>query len=159
MKFLKRAKTIIKANANEILERLEEPKKILKQAVRDMEDQKLRVGKKIIELNSKLKEIKRKSGTATGEMKTMLDGNITRIETALKKMVEQYDGFDGKINECKSKLTILEARCVMVETMREANELLKEIDFDLDTSTFARMEEKVTRMEEKLEAEQEFYGR
>ncbi|MBW2003015.1 MAG: PspA/IM30 family protein [Deltaproteobacteria bacterium] len=154
---LNRIKRIVKAHGNDLIDRLEEPKKMLRQAVRDMEKQKLALGEKIVQLDTNIRGLKRKD-IADEVSKAYLEQNIEKLEQALKKLGDKYDYVSDKIEQSKSKIAVLEARATVVEATEEAMELLKDLDIDIDTSTFARMEEKIAAMEDKMMAKQDFYG-
>lgn len=151
----KRIKNIILANGNDLLDKLEEPKKILRQSIRNMEKQKFILGKKIIELNAKLKYLDNKNQLMNDEEKEFYNNNISKLKEAYEKMMTNYAHIDKKIKEYKSKVEILEVRAITVKTSQDIKNILFEIDYNLDDSTFKRMEEKIALMEYKFEAEQE----
>lgn len=176
MAIFERMSDLVRSNINDLIDRAENPEKMVKQIIIDMEDQLRKatqgLGVAMGSLNSVKKQLegaKEQSANWQAKAKTCLEqGNEELAKQALEnkvkqdKMVEQYqemtNSMDAQVNEIKSQIDILkqkleEARSKQAmitarSQMADAKSQMAKTLGNMDSkSAFAKMD----KMEQKVE--------
>jgi phage shock protein A len=163
--------TLIRSNINELINRAEDPEKMLNQVLVDMKGQLVEAKKQVAIAIADEKRIKKQyeqelAKAADWEKKAMMAvraGNDDLAATlkeqweAQKQSVEQLKealrSLDAKIEEAKRKRNILVSRQKRAQAQATINRTLSQLNSgDSYDSTFARMDERVTQLEAEAEA-------
>jgi phage shock protein A len=187
MGILSRIATIIKANINDLLDRAEDPEKVIKEALIEMNESlkeaKVQVAKAIrdkkkleqqyqenMELVEKWEKramialekgeeelareaLKKKKMYET--LATNFKEQLEEQEKIVEKLKTSLAGLEAKIEEAKRKKDILLARKKRAEAKKKISETMSSVSDRSVFSTFERMEEKISDLEARADAESE----
>ena len=179
MAIFERLSDLVRSNINDLIDKAENPEKMVKQIILDMEDQ-LRKSTQSLgtamgsqnQVKKQLENAKQQSNNWAEKAKTCLaQGNEELAKQALEnkvkqdQMVAQYqqmcDSMDAQVNEIRSQVDILkqkleearskQAMLVARSQMADAKEKMAKTLGNMDSkSAFAKME----KMEQKIEAKE-----
>jgi phage shock protein A len=174
MALMERVSTLLRANLNDLIDRAEDPAKMIKQVILDMENQLMQVKTQVAIAVADLHVLERKrTEDAEKESSWMHKADLAlaredealaraAIERAIstRKMTAAFDEQIGdqkvQVENLKSAFTKLEAKLaearakadVLVARQRRSRTLTASADAQLDAgATFHRMEDKVRRIE------------
>ena len=161
---LGRISQLAKANINSILDRAEDPEKMLDQLVRDytnsIAEAEEAVAQTIANVRMAEADLKsdedaaqewgRKAGAASRKAEELRAGGDTagaEKNVTVEKLKEGLVSMKTKLGELKSKRGTLVARARSVEAQGKVNEAMRSIDVMDPTSDLGRFEDKITREE------------
>ena len=179
MAIFERLNDLVRANINDLIDKAEDPEKMVKQIIIDMEDQLRKATQGLGTAMGSLNQVKKQLETAQeqsnmwqNKAKECLEqGNEDLAKQALEnkvkqdKMVEQYSAMsntmEAQVNEIKSQIDMLKAKLeearskqamlVARSQMADAQTQMAKTLGDMDSkSAFAKMD----KMEEKIEAKE-----
>ena len=179
MAIFERLNDLVRANINDLIDKAEDPEKMVKQIIIDMEDQLRKATQGLGTAMGSLNQVKKQLAEATeqsnvwqNKAKECLEqGNEDLAKQALEnkvkqdKMVEQYSAMsntmEAQVNEIKSQIDMLKAKLeearskqamlVARSQMADAQTQMAKTLGDMDSkSAFAKMD----KMEEKIEAKE-----
>ncbi|KAI0528980.1 hypothetical protein KFK09_001525 [Dendrobium nobile] len=135
MNLFDRLARVIKSYANAILSSVEDPEKILDQAV--------------LEMNDDL--TKMRQATAQDNANS-LKAQLEQQKSVVDNLVSNTRLLESKIQEARSKKDTLKARAQSAKTATKVSEMLGNVNTSSALSAFEKMEEKVMAMESQAEA-------
>ncbi len=184
MGIFQRISDIFKSNVNDLIDRAEDPEKMVKQIILDMQKELNKstqaLGKAVASermAEKQYKDAARKSADWEAKAKAALaSGNTDLAKRALQQKVkadeetanyqqmyetisdqtdairEQVETLKAKLDEAKSRQSMLIARSQMADTQKSLAQSIGGIDTNSSFDKFSRMEEKVARKEAEAEA-------
>ena len=176
MAIFERLSDLVRANINDLIDKAENPEKMVKQIIIDMEDQLRKATQGLGTAMGSLNQVRKQLETAQGQSamwegkakECLAQGNEDLAKQALEnkvkqdKMVAQYQematSMDGQVNEIKSQIDILkqkleearskQAMLVARSQMADAKAQMAKTLGNMDSkSAFAKMD----KMEKKIE--------
>lgn len=183
-----RLNDIFNANFNDLLDKMEDPERMIKQVIREMEENLSQAKEGVIDAVASEKqlekELKKQKAQATVWMKKAetalkseredlarsallrkreIDSIIDSLEPAWIRAKEtsvrlrqQLQTLETRLEEARHKRTALLARQQAVEARQQMDKTLHRVNSGLDAQVrFDRMEDKVSALESRLEAEAE----
>ena len=154
MAIFERLSDLVKANINDLIDKAENPEKMVKQIIIDMEDQLRKATQGLGTAMGSLNQVKKQLENAEEQ------SNVWQVKQ--DKMVAQYkemsDSMEAQVNEIKSQVDILktkleearskQAMLVARSQMADAKSQMAKTLGDMDSkSAFAKMD----KMEQKIE--------
>ena len=177
---------VLKANINDMIDRAEDPEKMVKQIILDLQKEvskatqalgkamaSERIAKRQYEDAVKTSsdwEMKAKAALNAGEVdlakkalsnKVKADENVKQYEQSsaqTAQLREQVEALKSKLDEAKSRQAMLIARSQMAKTQKNLAQSVGGMDASSALDKFNRMEEKVTRQEAEAQAFSEMAG-
>ena len=174
MGIMTRFKDIMAANFNALLDRAEDPEKMIDQYLRNLEQDFAKVKAETASIMAEEKSAKRKLDECDEEMNRMTeyakkavaagnDGEAKQFLTrkaeltekravlsqnyTLAKMRQMHDKLAGDISSLKSKRDMLKAKVKVAETQKKINQMGSGLaDAGNNMAAFDRMEDKVNKM-------------
>ncbi len=183
-----RLNDIFNANLNDLIDKMEDPERMIKQVIREMEENLAQAKEGVIDAiaaeKQLAKELKqqqdlsktwmKKAETALKseredlarsalQRKKEIDSIIDNLEPAWQRakdtstrLRQQLQTLETRLEEARHKRTALLARQQAIEAQQQMDKTLHKVNTGLDAQTrFDRMENKVTALESRLEAENE----
>ncbi|XP_073099310.1 membrane-associated protein VIPP1, chloroplastic isoform X2 [Elaeis guineensis] len=135
MNLFDRLARVIKSYANSVLSSLEDPEKMLEQAVLEMNDDLTKMRQATAQDNA-------------SSLKAQLD----QQKSVVDNLVSNTRLLESKIQEARSKKDTLKARAQSAKTATKVSEMLGNVNTSNALSAFEKMEEKVMAMESQAEA-------
>ena len=138
MGLFNRFKTVVKSNVNHFLDQVEDPEKLLEQAILDMQDKKKEAKQLLQQSLAKLKQ--------SGENLEILDSlknNITLLENRIEQAIKKRDALKKRI--LKSK--ILSNKNSNNNNLDDSSHNKDHLGETESFETFDRMEEKIEDLE------------
>lgn len=169
MALINRVSQLFRADFNAVLDRIEEPEQLLRQAVRDMEDELAASERRIAAClrEQDILQSRRNEVTASGdELDVELDlcfdagkddlaRGIVRRKLETARLVKRLDArMDENQRFLKAERTQLEENRATLEGLRQKAELLvcsSSREFDADPESFARMSQGIRVAEDEVE--------
>ena len=167
----KRINDVITANINELIDRVEDPERMIKQIIREMEDNIRKAKEGVIEaiasekqLQKDLENHRRQSAEWLKRAEEALQAtkeDLARAALARKKehdniikaLEPSWEAANNTSERLKTQLRALEARQRAAEARQHMDRTLTDVQAGLDAhANFARMEDKVAEMEARAEA-------
>ena len=173
---------VLKANINDMIDRAEDPEKMVKQIILDLQKEvskatqalgkamaSERIAKRQYEDAVKTSsdwEMKAKAALNAGEVdlakkalsnKVKADENVKQYQQTYE-LREQVEALKSKLDEAKSRQAMLIARSQMAKTQKNLAQSVGGMDASSALDKFNRMEEKVTRQEAEAQAFSEMAG-
>ncbi|HHV64636.1 MAG TPA: PspA/IM30 family protein [Peptococcaceae bacterium] len=190
MAIFSRFADLVKANINDLLDKAEDPEKMLKQMIIDMEEQlqkatqglgqvmanerQMRKQVETAEAQSRMWEERAKIALKAGEQelakhaveeKLKADENVkqyrsmhSQLELQMESMREQVNVLKGKLEEARSKQSLLIARAQVAEARQGVSEALGGVDGSGAFAKMEKMERKISQMEAQADAAIEISG-
>ena len=178
---------VLKANINDMIDRAEDPEKMVKQIILDLQKEvskatqalgkamaSERIAKRHAVKTSSDWEMKAKAALNAGEVdlakkalsnKVKADENVKQyqqmyeqISAQTAQLREQVEALKSKLDEAKSRQAMLIARSQMAKTQKNLAQSVGGMDASSALDKFNRMEEKVTRQEAEAQAFSEMAG-
>jgi phage shock protein A len=153
---IKRLTRIFKSNANAIMDKLEEPIKIMEQVIADSRKEVFKLFEAYEEIKSSIEKLEKVE--CDEEAKKLIQSQkekLTKSRDALKKKIEAYK---AKIIETQKKIDVLKAKNKAYDAIISVQKNLSKFDFDSDLSAIERMEEKINRKEATIRAYDDMEG-
>ena len=166
---------VVKSNINDLIDRAEDPEKMVKQIILDLQKEvsnattalgKAKASERIAkrQYDDAVKtsadwEMKAKAALNAGEVdlaKKALSNKVKADESV--KQYQQVETLKSKLDEAKSRQAMLIARSQMAKTQKNLAQSVGGLDSSSAMDKFNRMEEKVTRQEAEAEAFAEIAG-
>jgi phage shock protein A len=161
MALLERVATLVRANLNDLIDKAEEPEKMIKQVILDMQNQLLQVktqvaiaiadqhllAKKAAENEEKEKEWMRKAELAVEKKDDSLARAALERAMGYKDLKAALHKLEGKLAEAQSKSDLLIARHRRARVSKKASEAKLAMAAGAGSNTFDRMKERVSRAE------------
>src|SRR6266545_1070572 len=172
MALLERVATLVRANLNDLIDKAEEPEKMIKQVILDMQNQLLQVKTQVAIaiadehlLARKASENEEKQAGWMGKAELAVEKKDDRLARAALERAMGYkelaDNFhqqvedqkaalhklEGKLAEAQSKSDLLIARHRRARVSKKASEAKLAVAAGAGSNTFDRMKERVTRAE------------
>ncbi len=187
----KRISDVISANLNDLIDRVEDPERMIKQIIREMEENISKAKEGVIEaiasekqLQKDLEQHRRQSSEWQKKAEEALqvdkeelaraalmrkkehDNIIKALEPSWKaaentseRLKIQLHALEAKLEEARRKRSTLVARHRAAEARQHMDKTLGNFQAGLDAqANFARMEDKVTEMEARVEAAAELHS-
>jgi len=187
----KRISDVISANLNDLIDRVEDPERMIKQIIREMEENISKAKEGVIEaiasekqLQKDLEQHRRQSSEWQKKAEEALqvdkeelaraalirkkehDNIIKALEPSWKaaentseRLKIQLHALEAKLEEARRKRSTLVARHRAAEARQHMDKTLANFQAGLDAqANFARMEDKVTEMEARVEAAAELHS-
>ncbi len=187
----KRISDVISANLNDLIDRVEDPERMIKQIIREMEENISKAQEGVIEaiasekqLQKDLEQHRRQSSEWQKKAEEALqvdkeelaraalmrkkehDNIIKALEPSWKaaentseRLKIQLHALEAKLEEARRKRSTLVARHRAAEARQHMDKTLANFQAGLDAqANFARMEDKVTEMEARVEAAAELHS-
>jgi phage shock protein A len=187
MGIFSRIANIIKANINDLLDRAEDPEKVIKQALVEMKQSlreakvqvaaairdKKKLEQKYQENVEQAEKWERRAMVAIEKGEEDLAKEALRRKKSYESLAENFkdqleeqtmmveklkkslSGLEAKIEEAERKKDILLARKKRAEAKKKINETISSVSDKSAFSTFDRMEEKISNLEARADAESE----
>ena len=174
---------VLKANINDMIDRAEDPEKMVKQIILDLQKEvskatqalgkamaSERIAKRQYEDAVKTSsdwEMKAKAALNAGEVdlakkalsnKVKADENVKQYQQMYEQISAQTAQLKSKLDEAKSRQAMLIARSQMAKTQKNLAQSVGGMDASSALDKFNRMEEKVTRQEAEAQAFSEMAG-
>ena len=177
---------VVKSNINDLIDRAEDPEKMVKQIILDLQKEvsnattalgKAKASERIAkrQYDDAVKtsadwEMKAKAALNAGEVdlakkalsnKVKADESVKQYEqiaAQTAQLQEQVETLKSKLDEAKSRQAMLIARSQMAKTQKNLAQSVGGLDSSSAMDKFNRMEEKVTRQEAEAEAFAEIAG-
>ncbi|KAA3484328.1 membrane-associated 30 kDa protein, chloroplastic-like [Gossypium australe] len=175
MNLFDRFARVVKSYANALLSSVEDPEKILEQAVIEMNDDLVLASQKRLENKYKAAQqasedwyrkaqlalqkgeedlareaLKRRKSYADNA--SSLKAQLDQQKSVVENLVSNTRLLESKIQEAKSKKDTLKARAQTARTATKVNEMVGNVNTSNALSAFEKMEEKVMAMESEAEA-------
>jgi phage shock protein A len=149
----KRATRIFKAQVNSLLDKLEQPEKILKQIVRDSKSEIFKLYGSANDIRVSIDKMERalKKAKETGADSSLIEQTLEKYKEYEKKFEEKIIEYKDKVIRSEAKIKILQAKAESIKAMLEISKKLSSFDPDGLDGTLERMEEKIAKMEMQLE--------
>ena len=187
----KRISDVISANLNDLIDRVEDPERMIKQIIREMEENISKAQEGVIEaiasekqLQKDLEQHRRQSSEWQKKAEEALqvdkeelaraalmrkkehDNIIKALEPSWEaakntseRLKTQLHALEAKLEEARRKRSTLVARHRAAEARQHMDKTLANFQAGLDAqANFARMEDKVTEMEARVEAAAELHS-
>ena len=187
----KRISDVISANLNDLIDRVEDPERMIKQIIREMEENISKAKEGVIEaiasekqLQKDLEQHRRQSSEWQKKAEEALqvdkeelaraalirkkehDNIIKALEPSWEaakntseRLKTQLHALEAKLEEARRKRSTLVARHRAAEARQHMDKTLANFQAGLDAqANFARMEDKVTEMEARVEAAAELHS-
>ena len=183
MGVFRRLSDLLKANVNDLIDRAEDPEKMVKQVISDMQTEltkatqnygKAKASERLAEKKYLDWESKAKSALAKGDQELAKQALAKKVKAdedvaSFKEMYEsisaqteaigsQVEVLKTKLDEAKSRQAMLIARSQMADTKKNLAKNSGGFDSNSSFETFKRMEEKVERKEAEADAFSEIAG-
>ena len=179
---------VVKSNINDLIDRAEDPEKMVKQIILDLQKEvsnattalgKAKASERIAKRQYAVKtsadwEMKAKAALNAGEVdlakkalsnKVKADESVKQYQQMYEQIAaqtaqlqEQVETLKSKLDEAKSRQAMLIARSQMAKTQKNLAQSVGGLDSSSAMDKFNRMEEKVTRQEAEAEAFAEIAG-
>ncbi len=143
MTFLNRLTNVVKSNLNAWLDSAEDPKKMINQAIVDIQEQERRAKKVLASLLGQLKLAQKKTGNS--EIISMLNEQISKLKQALVQLSEKIIYMKDKGNKliAKAAKRVTQKTASQTRTSAKTEILSGEESFN----TYDRMVEKIENQE------------
>ena len=138
---------VVKSNINDLIDRAEDPEKMVKQIILDLQ-------KEVSNATTALGKAKASERIAKRQYQQMYE----QIAAQTAQLQEQVETLKSKLDEAKSRQAMLIARSQMAKTQKNLAQSVGGLDSSSAMDKFNRMEEKVTRQEAEAEAFAEIAG-
>lgn len=190
MAIFSRLSDLLKANINDLIDRAEDPEKMVKQIIIDMEEQlqnavqglgsvmasERQIRKQLEEAHSqsKLWEDRAKSALKSSNedlAKQAIDNKLkadesvnqyqkmhTDISSQLSILREQVEILKKKLNEARTRQTMLMARDTVADARKEVSSAIGDLDSSGAFAKMDKMERKIAEKEAQADAEYEISG-
>src|SRR5882762_1248219 len=154
MALLERVSTLVRANLNDLIDKAEEPEKMIKQVILDMHNQLLQVKtqvaiaiadqhlleKKKLENDDKIQEWMRKAELAVDKQHEDQKAQVENLKSALRNL-------DQKLAEANAKADLLIAQHRRARAANRTTDAQSGMSANTKSATFDRMKKKVAREE------------
>jgi phage shock protein A len=187
----KRISDVISANLNDLIDRVEDPERMIKQIIREMEENISKAKAGVIEAIASEKQLQKdleqhRRQSAEWQKKAeeallvnkeelaraalmrkkehdnlikALDPSWEAAKNTSERLKTQLHALEAKLEEARRKRSTLVARQRAAEARQHMDKTLANFQTGLDAqANFARMEDKVTEMEARVEAAAELSG-
>ena len=187
----KRISDVLSANLNDLIDRVEDPERMIKQIIREMEENISKAREGVIEavtsekqLQKDLEQHRRQSAEWQEKAEQALQMNKEELARAAlirkkehdnilkalepswaaakntsERLKTQLHALEAKLEEARRKRSTLVARHRAAEARQHMDKTLANFQAGLDAqANFARMEDKVTEMEARVEAAAELHS-
>merc|ERR1719231_653641 len=158
MNLFDRAVRVAKANANKLIEKMEDPEKVLNQAVEDLQKDLVTVRQSYAEVMATQKRMtsqKEQAETLAGES---LESQLAIQEESLGKLFQSMTQLESKITEAKAMKDQYIARARTAKTATKVNDMLSSATGTTSMDAFERMKEKVEMLESEAEVAGQLAG-
>ena len=153
----KRAFRIFKAQVNSLLEKLEQPEKILQQISRDGRKAiyelyvvEGKIAEEISQLKSAIEEAKKND--VSENLISSLEESLEKQKAYQDKLSKQIEEYAAKVKDAEGKISALQSQAQVLRSMLKIKKNMSTFDFDSDFSALNRMEEKINGMQIQLDA-------
>ena len=176
MAIFERISDLVKANINDLIDKAENPEKMVKQIIIDMEDQLRKatqgLGTAMGSLNQVKKQLivaqeqsnvwqaKAKECLAQGndKMVAQYQEMCTSMESQVNEIKSQIDTLKAKLEEARSKQAMLVARSQMADAKSQMAKTLGNMDSKSAFAKMDKMEQKIEQKEAEADAFSEVSG-
>ena len=171
MAIFERISDLVRANINDLIDKAEDPEKMIKQIIIDMEDQLRKSTQSLGTAMGSLNQVKKQlegaqeqSNMWQSKAKTCLEqGNEELAKQALDNKVKQdqmvsKDVLKSKLEEARSKQAMLVARSQMADAQAQMAKTLGNMDSKSAFAKMEKMEQKIEQKESQADALSEVSG-
>ncbi len=164
MALLERVSTLVRANLNDLIDKAEDPEKMIKQVILDMQNQLLQVKTQVAIAIAELAVDKKEDDLARASLQRVesyreLSESFTQQVVDQKAQVENLKialrQLDQKLTEAKAKADLLIARQHRARAVGKASDAKLNIGDGSKAAAFDRMKHKVARTEAVSQAKAE----
>src|SRR5882762_2431155 len=165
MALMERVATLVRANLNDLIDKAEDPEKMIKQVILDMQNQLLQVKTQVAIaiadqhlLEKKQKDLARASLQRVESYRELSDSfaqQVTDQKAQVESLKTALRQLDQKLTEAKAKADLLIARQHRARAVGKASDAKMNIGDSSKAAAFDRMKHKVARSEAVSQAKAE----